>query len=291
MISKFIFTLVIIFLGAIGFAQTEKIFVSNYPLAYFAERILGEQIYFPEIEGDPAFWEPSEEELANIQAAELIILNGATYEKWRFFTSLPESKVVETANVFNDHFIYAENEVTHSHGSSGEHSHSGTTFTTWIDFDQASKQAGAIKDALIDFTVGDATTISENFELLKADLSKLDSELLELTQGYSELPLIGSHPIYQYFARRYDLNVKTVHWEPDTYPGEDLWQELETVLADHPAKWFIWEAEPLAESVARLEEMGLNSVVFDPSGNRPSSGDFLTVMQENIENLKPVFAH
>ena len=32
--------------------------------------------------------------------------------------------------------------------------------------------------------------------------------------------------------------------------------------------------------------MGVNSLVFDPCGNAPNQGDFLTVMQQNILNLK-----
>jgi zinc transport system substrate-binding protein len=52
----------------------------------------------------------------------------------------------------------------------------------------------------------------------------------------------------------------------------------------------IWEVEPLPESVARLEEMGIRSVVFDPCGNRPDDGDFLTVMKDNATRLQRVFA-
>ena len=35
--------------------------------------------------------------------------------------------------------------------------------------------------------------------------------------------------------------------------------------------------------------MGIKSAVFDPVGNVPEHGDFLSNMRQNIENLKPVF--
>ena len=54
----------------------------------------------------------------------------------------------------------------------------------------------------------------------------------------------------------------------------------------HPAKWSIWEAEPVPEAVQRVSELGLESVVFDPCANRPSTGDWLTAMQGNLEQLK-----
>jgi zinc transport system substrate-binding protein len=51
----------------------------------------------------------------------------------------------------------------------------------------------------------------------------------------------------------------------------------------------IWEGEPKPESVAKLKAMGIDSIVYDPCGNRPETGDFLTVMKQNVKNLKEIF--
>ena len=48
----------------------------------------------------------------------------------------------------------------------------------------------------------------------------------------------------------------------------------------------LWEAEPLPETVARLEEMGIESIVFDPCATEPDSGDYLSVMQANLQRLQ-----
>jgi len=45
--------------------------------------------------------------------------------------------------------------------------------------------------------------------------------------------------------------------------------ELRNILKAHPAKWMIWEGEPMSESVERVKSMGLKSLVFDPCGNVP----------------------
>jgi zinc transport system substrate-binding protein len=50
----------------------------------------------------------------------------------------------------------------------------------------------------------------------------------------------------------------------------------------------LWEGEPLEETVAGLAKLGVESVVFDPCGNRPDEGDYLAVMAANavaLENL------
>ena len=67
-----------------------------------------------------------------------------------------------------------------------------------------------------------------------------------------------------------------------------MWEELVEILADHPARWMIWEGQPLAETVEKLEAMGVGSVVFEPCGNRPPQGDYLTVMARNLDSLESV---
>ena len=56
-------------------------------------------------------------------------------------------------------------------------------------------------------------------------------------------------------------------------------------LAKYPAQWMIWEGEPSPASVARLQAMGVESLVFEPVANRPAQGDFLSVMARNLDNL------
>ncbi len=38
----------------------------------------------------------------------------------------------------------------------------------------------------------------------------------------------------------------------------------------------------------KLEELGVKSVVFDPCGNKPSQGDFNSLMESNIASLEQV---
>jgi zinc transport system substrate-binding protein len=77
-------------------------------------------------------------------------------------------------------------------------------------------------------------------------------------------------------------------WEPDAFPDQAMWKELQVMHKEHQAAWMIWEDEPLPESVKRLEEMGIRSIVFSPCGNRPDQGVFMTVMEKNVENLRSI---
>jgi zinc transport system substrate-binding protein len=268
------------------------VYTVNYPLQYFAERIGGDavRVEFPApADGDPAYWRPDHQEISAYQEADLVLLNGAYYAKWVEMAPLPPSKLLDTSAGFADHYIEGET-YTHSHGPGGDHEHGELAFTTWLDPTLAVEQARAIKNALSAARPEDAGSFDERFLALESDLSELDGQILRLAEGQTEMPLLGSHPVYQYLARRYALNLLSVHFEPDEMPDEEAWQGLAHILEDHPAQWMLWEGEPLAEIADRLREMGIESVVFDPCGNRPEAGDYLSIMRQNAANLGAIFA-
>ena len=266
-----------------------SIYTVNYPLTYFVERIGGEhiQVVFPAPpEVDPAFWEPDDDTVRQYQKADLIILNGAGYAKWTRKVSLPMLRMVDTSWAFEDDLVHIQTNVTHSHGPGGDHSHGGTAFTTWFAFSQAAMQAEAIYKALIRKLPAQKQVLENNFEELKGDLLYLDEQMTAIGERIAHAPLFASHPIYQYLARRYNMNIRMTMWEPDEDLGENEWKHLQERMKDHPASWMIWEGEPLAASLEKLKNMGISSIVFAPCMNRPENGDFLSVMQANIENLR-----
>ena len=292
---RFIFLFSVLMLALPLQAYAEKIltvYTVNYPLSYFAERIGGEHInvVFPApADVDPAFWTPDEALVRKYQQADLIILNGAGYAKWTKKVSLPMLRTIDTSRSFKDKLIHIETGVTHSHGPGGDHSHGGTAFTTWLDFSQATQQAEAIYKALSRKAPDFKADFTKNFEALTKDLLKLDEQMSAMNIKKPGLPLVGSHPIYQYMARRYNLNLKIVMWEPDADPSETQWKQLQGLVKAHPAEWMIWEGEPLPESAKRLQDMNIQGQVFSPCFARPHQGDFLTVMQQNIKNIEVIF--
>jgi zinc transport system substrate-binding protein len=268
------------------------VYVVNYPLQYFAQRIAGEhvEVTFPASGAeDPALWQPTVKIIAGYQQADLILLNGVNYAKWVNRVSLPRRKLVNTSAAFRDHYIHVKANATHSHGPGGEHSHAGTAFTTWLDFNQAAEQARAIAGAMTRKRPELEEVFVRNFTALEADLLALDKQIQSIVANKTDLPLVASHPVYQYFQRRYGLNVQSVMWEPDEVPSEAQWTGLERILKEHPARWMIWESEPHLQSVKRLRGMGVESIVFNPVANRPEAGDFLSVMRQNVKHLQRVF--
>jgi zinc transport system substrate-binding protein len=266
-----------------------QVYAVNYPLQYFAQRIAGDaaDVVFPATPGeDPAFWKPDAETIQKYQQADLILLNGAMYAKWLQTATLPTAKIIDTSGGFQDELIEVDDTVVHSHGPQGEHSHAGTAFTTWLDLTLATRQAEAIHAALAKLLPDQRDKLSQNFAALKDDLTALDEQLKTAAAQFADQPILASHPVYQYFARRYQINLQSVHWEPGEFPSDEQWEQLQQLLEKHPAKLMIWEGQPIQESVDRLTELGVRSVVFDPCGNKPDEGDFLSIMRGNVTNLE-----
>jgi zinc transport system substrate-binding protein len=213
------------------------------------------------------------------------LLNGARYAKWVDKVSLPQLKLVNTSVAFQEKYIVGDAGTTHSHGPAGEHSHGGVAFTTWLDFSQAAQQAKAIAGALARKRPELAAEFQRRYALMESELLELDSEMQSIGRRAGGKPLLASHPVYQYLKRRYDLNLGSVMWEPDVVPDRSSWLRLQKLLGEHPARWMLWEAEPVSETEQRLSAMGVSSLVFSPCATTPADGDFLTVMRANLQTL------
>jgi zinc transport system substrate-binding protein len=267
--------------------------VDNYPLLYMTQRLTDDavnaKLLAPE-DIDPAMWNPSPEKLAEIQKADLVFTNGAGYSGWLSRVSLDEDKIVNTSAAIEADYIEIEDAVTHQHGPGGEHTHSGTAFTTWLDFSVGRQQARATANALLELLPTEMkkerAKVEKEIVKLESDFFSFDGRMKSLVSAAKQPKMIGSHPVYQYLARRYLIPMESVHWEPEETPDSKQWQEFDALREKHAADIMLWEAEPTAETRKQLESRGVKVVVFDPAANVPATGDFIEIMDANISRLE-----
>lgn len=244
--ARFFITILIILLTSISSISAAdksmkklQVYTVNYPLTYFAQRIAKDHadVFFPVPAGeDPAYWMPDAQTIYRYQKADLILFNGAGYAKWTAKVSLPRSKMVDTSKTLKDRYIYTKAAVTHSHGLEGKHAHENLSFTTWLDFSNVIEQARAVKKAMSRKSPELSDLFNQNFHILEKELLGLDHRLKRIVSKNTDLPLMVSHPIYDYMTQRYAMNIKSVHWEPDEVPNHRQLLELKYILKDHPAK-------------------------------------------------------
>lgn len=168
------------------------------------------------------------------------------------------------------------------------HAHEGLAFTTWLDLQQAAAQARAVRDALAARLPEARGELNERFAALEKNLLTIDSRFREIFKENAGRKFLFSHPVYQYFARAYGVDGRSVHWEPSEVPTEEMWSEFEKLRKEHWANIMIWEGEPRPETRKHLSDMGVSCVVVDPCGARSGEGDFVERMNQNLLRLKEV---
>ena len=259
----------------------------NTPLQYFARRLLDGEIevrILAPANTDPAQWLPSADDVLQLQQAQLILLNGAGYSSWMNKVSVSENRLVDTSSAALDSWIALEGQVSHSHGPQGEHAHGGYAVTTWMDMSMAQIQAEGVAHALREQWPEKRENIDSKLVALLANLRAIDAGFIEAATRLRDRQLVYSHPVYQYFARRYELPGVSLHWEPDLMPREEQWSELERLRAE--GMLFIWEAEPATEIADRMREAGIEFVVLDPAANSGEK-DWIAVQRENVARMSP----
>lgn len=259
----------------------------NYPLAYFAERLGGDavEVLFPvPANRDPAFWRPSLADIAAIQKADVIALNGAGYAAWTTKVSLPRSRLVDTSAPFKSDYIRTES-ITHSHGEDGEHSHEGVASHTWLNFSNAARQADTLAAAMKRRLPDLAAAIDTASVEMMADLDALDMIAREAAAKLGGAPIITTHPRYQYLGAAYQLNIHSLEWEAGAPPTDAQWDQLSALMSKTGASILIWEAAPPAAARAKASAMGLRDIVLPTLANRPEDGDFISAMRKGLADL------
>lgn len=272
-----------------------RVMTTFYPTYYFATRIAEKDVQVdcpvPD-DADPIFWQPDPATIAKYQSADLTIINGADYEHWVTTAALPLGKLCDSAHGFAAEFLKFE-KTTHSHGSSGAHSHEGTDGHTWMDPNNAVRQSEAILAAMTKRWPSHEKAFGTRADALRADLMKLDERLRQLTPEIGNVYLLGSHPAYGYIAKRYGWTVKTVDVPPDSPPSEAQLAALKAVLKDAPAgvvTVMLFESDPIPAVSSAVSAAGVKPAVFRPmetlsAQERHEGADYLTGMNANIDRL------
>ncbi|MEO0664309.1 MAG: metal ABC transporter substrate-binding protein [Pseudomonadota bacterium] len=264
-----------------------EIMAVNYALQHMAQTLVGDaaEVTFPvPADVDPSFWRPSISDISAVQAADLILLNGAGFATWVDRVSLPRSRLLNTSRAITESYIVTES-ITHSHGDGGEHSHEGLASYTWLDPTLAAEQAAAIAGAIAQRGIAPAEDVFAALTDLTEALEALDAQTATALAGAAGVPLITTHPRYEYFAARYGLSLTDLEWEAGAAPDAGELAELKATAEETGASILIWEAAPPAEAIAAVEALGLTSVVFEPMAQTPISGDFIAVYEAAVADL------
>ena len=261
-----------------------KIVALSFPAQWLTQRLVGEGVVVERLlpaGEDPPTYQPPPERIAALQDADLIVGNGAGYEAWLTTASLPEGRLVLTAEGLD---LITLPETTHRHGAAGEHSHGGVDPHTWTDPLLLVQQAEALSLALQRAQPdggwdGRAAT-------LRADLAALHAENQAGLAPLSGQKIAANHPAYNYLARRYALDLSSFDFDPETPPSAESLAAFVTWAAGQAAPMLWWETAP-SDAVRAAFPPTVRHVVIDPLEQPPEGGeyDLLRAARGNLSTL------
>lgn len=265
------------------------VFAANYPLYYICQRYAGDfiELIWPFADDeDPAFWEPVDVQIRELQTADLLVLNGADYENWLEYSFIDPNLAVDSSFQFKEDYIVTADGTSHSHGIGAQHDHGATAFTLWLDLELYARQAETVYEALLTLLPAEKEILEQRHGELLKELDKLDQSFHTTGETFKSVVLLASHPIYQYFSRAYTGEIKSLLLEPDIFPSKEDWDLLADLKKENNSSMMIWEGIPLLETQEKLKEMDIRWVVISPGFNKPLEGDYLDILKKNLEELE-----
>ena len=282
--------------------EQEKITVvaSFYPLYEFASKIIGDRGEVSTLIPagvEPHDWEPTAEDISRGRAADVLIINGAGFERW--INDLEARFVVNTSEGIEFNHEEGKNEV----GAADEHGHegdntgeggSGVNPHIWLDPTFAKHQANKNRDAMTRSDPANADYYNQNADRLIAELDSLDASIRTELGSCDKLDFIAFHDAFVHFSERYGLRQHSIQGvSPE---GEILPQTIQQIIElANGLDIHVIYSEDLIDS--RLADTIANEIpdgkvlVLSPiegvSEEEQAAGiGYIDKMKQNIVNLK-----
>ncbi|MEA4846485.1 MAG: metal ABC transporter substrate-binding protein [Clostridiaceae bacterium] len=265
--------------------RSMKIYASFYPMYFLASEIAGDKaevITMIPAGAEPHDWEPTPKMIIELQKADMLIYNGAGMETW-IDNVLPNVDEKRTK-------IVDASEGIELLGSSGHGTYDPHIWVSPVRFKQ---QAQTIYDALLEIDSGNSEYYEKNKQDLDSRLSKLDKDIRDASKSFKSNVIVVSHEAFGYFAKDFSLEQIAIRGiNPQEEPSPSKMAELARKCSENDVKYIFFEkltSPKLSETLAK--EVGAGTLVLNDAAGLSeddikSGKDYITVMYENLENLK-----
>lgn len=188
-----------------SFAQEKpKVIATASIFADMATNLAGDEVAIESIVpigGDPHLYEPTPKDAKLVADADLIIKNGLTFEGWL-------NELIENAGT-------KAKIITITDGIppiASEQYKNATDPHAWMDANNGQKYIENIKNAFVELVPDQKEVFEINYGVYKQQLEDLDAYI---KAEVSKIPeekrvLITSHDAFQYYGRRYNLQLESV---------------------------------------------------------------------------------
>lgn len=274
-----------------------RVLTSFYPMYDFACKIGGDCIDVTNMVPsgtEPHDWEPSTNDLKNLEKADVFIYNGADMEPWAddllvsrsdtlHVVEASENVELRTTDVEHEH-AYEHEDADHHHGDFDPH--------VWLNPENAKIEMEAIRDALCAADPENSTVFQSNYEKYAAELDTLDAEFREKLAPLPNRTIVVAHEAFGYLCDAYGLTQVGIEGlSPDSEPDPGRMAEVIDFVREHSISTIFFEelvSPKVAEAIA--SETGAQAKMLSPleglSDEQAAAGaDYFSVMHDNLAAL------
>ena len=274
-----------------------RVLTSFYPMYDFACKIGGDCIDVTNMVPsgtEPHDWEPSTNDLKNLEKADVFIYNGADMEPWADDLLVSRSdtlRVVEASENVELRTTDGEHEHAHEH-EDADHHHGEFDPHVWLDPENAKIEMEAIRDALCAADPENSTVFQSNYEKYAAELDALDAEFREKLAPLPNRTIVVAHEAFGYLCDAYGLTQVGIEGlSPDSEPDPGRMAEVIDFVREHSISTIFFEelvSPKVAEAIA--SETGAQAKMLSPleglSDEQAAAGaDYFSVMHDNLAAL------
>ena len=274
-----------------------RVLTSFYPMYDFACKIGGDCIDVTNMVPsgtEPHDWEPSTNDLKNLETADVFIYNGADMEPWADDLLVSRSdtlRVVEASENVELRTTDGEHEHAHEH-EDADHHHGDFDPHVWLDPENAKIEMEAIRDTLCAADPENSTVFQSNYEKYAAELDALDAEFREKLAPLPNRTIVVAHEAFGYLCDAYGLTQVGIEGlSPDSEPDPGRMAEVIDFVREHSISTIFFEelvSPKVAEAIA--SETGAQAKMLSPleglSDEQAAAGaDYFSVMHDNLAAL------
>ncbi len=289
-----------------------QVIASTYPVYYLTSRVAGQgmevELLMPPA-ADPHNWEPSPKQMAQLENCKLFIYNGAGLEAWApkvtEIVAGSGTTVVELASAISDALmphtespesktVAPSNPETETHAAAeAEHHHGEYDPHFWLDPVLAQEMTKSIMEALTAADPENRGLYEENYILVSRDLEELHHTYETTLTRCSKKQFVVTHEAFGYLAKRYGLEqISIMGVSAESEPTPSRLAELSDLLQSLGIRYVFTEpftGDRVAQALA--SETGARVLELSPIGGLTqqdvaSGADYLSLMQDNLEQLK-----
>lgn len=284
-LSKIILLFLIFFLSACQNTSSNNkldVYVSVYPVYDLVQKIGQDKINLVQVmpnQVDAHHWQPSTQDIINLEKADLFIYHGAGFEHWI-------DTVLDSINNENLKTIETSKAITLLSSDQQVDPH------TWLDINKAKKQMAYIKDSLIKADSANKDFYESNYQKYAKEFDALNKEYLNELSKVKNNDIVVNHQAFSYLASAYNLNQHAlVGIETESEPSAKKIADMIKFIKANNISAIFYESEDTKKVINTIAlETNTKKLLLTPIESLSkeqidNNDDYLSLMKQNLANL------